>query len=784
MKLTGDRTPNPEPQPGKPFGLMAWLEETKISLPLKGVECRFDVCGDLLDVRMDQIYHQSADRPLDCLYSFPLPAGAAVYRCEMHVNDRVIRAKIEAEEKARKVYLQKLAEGRRAALVETVRDNFFTLSLGNLQPGDVIVVRFAYFQTLTRLGGEMSLQIPVCPGIRYIPGKPLLRSLSGRGTVDDTDQVPDASRISPPRMDALDPDAAYFFLEGKMDRAVAVPETVSSPTHPVMTENGNGQALHVLMAQKNAVPDCDFVMRWTEPKENILQPLAWSHRADGQTYALVQLRAPEVKQRAEDFEQDIYFLVDRSGSMAGVKWEKTCEALHAFINILGEKDRAWITLFESTFRDFAEKPLSPAKLQQDSAFQNIVKHGTDGGTELLSALQHVLKQITVHSRERKTSIVLITDGQIGNEQEVLETLRSCPDLALHAFGIDSTVNDAFLKSLTAQQRGQCVLQTPDDNIAGTVAKLADRIRRPVLMHIRIENGWETAAAATDTQKQSISDLYSSEVIDIPLRTSAAETSSVEISGRLPDGKTHRFAFSLTPVKNRAVKLLWAREHIAALLALNSMDQAIQCAKANNLLCRGASFVAWDEAEKVAISSQTIYQPNILVREYLAQREQQTLEHVFDHLHGPRESHLEYYANFRPRRSSGASPVRDTYRERYDRVRRHLRIKAITDHYSCWEKLPNVTDSSNARELLTLMRSVLPIDEQYSVAIFHVLAYWARCDDPDVDECKTRWHLLEGLCGKLASRGVAATVLEEFIQTHLTGQILEDALIVLGKAPIS
>src|SRR5438128_263669 len=116
----------------EPFGLVGWLEKTKVSLPLKGVECRFDVCGDVIDVEIDQIYHQDAGKSLDCVYSFPLPAGGAVYRCELHVNDRVIRAKVEEQTRARELFAQKKAEGRRAALVEAERENLFTLSMGNL----------------------------------------------------------------------------------------------------------------------------------------------------------------------------------------------------------------------------------------------------------------------------------------------------------------------------------------------------------------------------------------------------------------------------------------------------------------------------------------------------------------------------------------------------------------------------------------------------------------------------------------------------------------------------
>src|SRR6187399_2635999 len=215
------------------FGLLAWLENSRVALPLRGVEARFEVTGAIACVELDQIYHQDTDRALDCTYTFPLPAGAAVYRCELHVNGRVIRAKVEAKEDAKRIFREQKAAGRRAALVETERENLFTLSLGNVQPEDVIVVRFAWFQMLDRAGDGLRLLVPTCPGVRYIPGKPLLRGLSGRGTVDDTDQVPDASRITPPRVDALHPDAAYFSMEGKLSAADVESGTASSPSHPI-----------------------------------------------------------------------------------------------------------------------------------------------------------------------------------------------------------------------------------------------------------------------------------------------------------------------------------------------------------------------------------------------------------------------------------------------------------------------------------------------------------------------------------------------------------------------
>ncbi|MEA3208779.1 MAG: Ca-activated chloride channel [Chthoniobacter sp.] len=584
--------------PTSEFGLLAWLENTRIVLPLKGVECRFEVTGAIACVEVDQIFHQNTDRPLDCTYTFPLPAGAAVYRCELHVNDRVIRAKVEEQEAARRIYRERTAAGRRAALVETERENIFTLSLGNVQPEDVIVVRFAWFQVLDRAGDGLRLLVPTCPGVRYIPGKPLLRALSGRGTVDDTDQVPDASRISPPRIDALHPDAAYFSIEGRLSAADVESGTASSPSHPIFVRESDG-AVTVKLCGRGAIPDRDFALAWREPKARQLAPQAWRWVEGNETYALVQLRAPDRVKVADGFAQDVYFLIDRSGSMSGAKWQRTCEALRAFVGLLGAEDRVWITLFESDYRDFAEAPMPAPAVLADRGFQCLEALGTGGGTELLPAAAHVLEQISRHSAGRRASVVLITDGQVGNDALIVRAFQQAPQVRVHTFGIDTMVNDAFLKSLAHQQRGGCWLQTPADDIAGTIAALGDRLRRPVLTDLSVRGSWEAGRATWP-------DLHVQEVVTVSLRGTAA--TALEITGRLPDGTAHCFAMDLGTAGSEAVKLLWAKERMAALLAAERPQEAIALARQHNLICQGAAFIAWDEAEQVQIAQEMIVQP--------------------------------------------------------------------------------------------------------------------------------------------------------------------------------
>ena len=187
----------------------------------------------------------------------------------------------------------------------------------------------------------------------------------------------------------MHPDAARLSLRGKLDGRDVDLCSISSPTHPTAVRPA-ADAFEIFLPANAAVPDRDFVLRWRRADRPDLLSAAWISSDQEATYALIQLRAPDEVPVENREGSDIYFLVDRSGSMAGEKWTKTAEALIAFVKATAQRDRVWITFFESDYRDFAEKPLERDALLRDPNFQSIAKLGTDGGTELLPALRHVL----------------------------------------------------------------------------------------------------------------------------------------------------------------------------------------------------------------------------------------------------------------------------------------------------------------------------------------------------------------------------------------------------------
>jgi Ca-activated chloride channel family protein len=612
----------PEPSSVPSSGLLAWLEETRVALPLKGVEARFHVFGDVVEVTLDQIYHQDRDRPLDVTYTFPLPDGAAVHRCELHVNGRVIAARVRPVEEARGLAREWSARGHRTVLVESVRSNLFELGLGNLAPGDTVVVRLGYFQTVETDGAEAAqFRIPLTPGIRYVAGEPLLRRNAGTGSEDDTDLVPDASRLSPPRIDADHPDAAYLACEGTVERTGWDAAAITSPSHVLLVQDGDPSvAVHLRLASRAEVPDRDVVVRLRADRSSgsdALPAAAWAGaepdpgpgEATRFRHVLARIVSPAAagETGAAVTPRDFFFLIDRSGSMEGVKWSACCRALRQFLGSLTPLDRAWVTFFESSFQDLAEKPLPAAAILAEPVIGNLEKLGTGGGTELHQALVHVLGKLDRHSApERFPSLVLVTDGQVGDEGRIHELLeRRTSPLPVHALGIDTAVNDAFLKRIADASGGSCVLASPSDDIVGLVTGLARRTRLPAVSSFRIDGPWESAEAVPAA-------LWQDDAVTLALRAPWPAPDVVTVCGTGPDGGAVSWTILVRPTPGEAPRLLWHRRRIRFLERQGRQVAADEVAREANLLSAGTAFVAWDEAERIVLqgANALCHQPSL------------------------------------------------------------------------------------------------------------------------------------------------------------------------------
>lgn len=576
----------------EPFGLEGWLESTRVLLPLRSVSVNAEVAAGFATVEIDQLFEQSNENPLDCRYVFPLPADAAVYRCEMHVNGRVILAKVEERSAARKLYKKAKAEGRRAAMAESERENLFTLQLGNLQPGDSILMRFAYVQPVQRLREQRTLRVPVNPGVRYIPGERLLRGNHGPGVADDTSEVPDASFITPTRIDRGHPDAAGLSVRVRLHGENGIADSVSSPTHMIVVRGDNTDLTAALAVDHN-VPDRDFLISWNEPKPQLPIARAW---LDSERRGVLEVRLP-VGETTSAPTADIYFLLDCSGSMEGSNWDGACKALASFLPRLGADTRVWITLFESKVHDHDSKLVRAGDLDLGPNGEKICNFGTHGGTELRPALRHIGEKIHEHSSGKDSAVLLITDGQIGNEREIHKEAASlgCP---VHIVGVAMTMNDA-LGSVASSTGGRSVFLAPGEDIPSAVERFAPVLRAPVITELSLPSGWSTPDGS------KLRDLVDGDDVVVPI-SAAKDAPQFGLSGKQSDGSPWQVA--RTENLLAAAGLVWARARVRHLDFKGRRSDSLAVAKEFNILSEQSAFVAWDESEKVPVAQTELFQP--------------------------------------------------------------------------------------------------------------------------------------------------------------------------------
>jgi hypothetical protein len=121
---------------------------------------------------------------------------------------------------------------------------------------------------------------------------------------------------------------------------------------------------------------------------------------------------------------------------------------------------------------------------------------------------------------------------------------------MHTFGIDTAVNDAFLKQMAAQQHGTCHLLTPRDDLVGTVLRLGPQVRAPVWRRITPEAPWKLA------QDRSV-DLHAGEIVSVVLK-GPGSAGLVTLRGERADGQAHAIECALAEQALPPLRLLWRR----------------------------------------------------------------------------------------------------------------------------------------------------------------------------------------------------------------------------------
>ncbi|GKS58283.1 marine proteobacterial sortase target protein [Nitrospira sp.] len=570
--------------------------------PMLKTDVQISVTGVVARATVRQEFTNPSTRKgdwLEGIYVFPLPETAAVDHLRMKVGDRIIEGQIKERTEAKHIYEQAKQAGKRTSLVEQERPNIFTTSVANIGPGERIVVEIEYQETIRHDNGQYQLRFPMAVGPRYIPGTPVIvegQPPKGTGTVLDTDRVTDASRITPPVLTPSQGVTNPLSLTLTLKPGFPVAK-VESPSHPIIVIPDHDGELQISL-KTDAVPaDRDFQLLWHPAPRT--EPLAtvFTERKNGETYGLLMIAPPtQSDEKTPRVARDLTFIIDTSGSMAGPSIDQAKSSLTAALTRLTTQDRFNIIQFSNTVRSLfpSLEPVTTASIRKAVRYAEGLS--SNGGTEMLPALRHALKAPQDASRIQQ--IVLLTDGQVGNEAELFELLHyRLGSRRLFTIGIGATPNSHLMRKTAEFGRGTFTYIGDVNRVKDRLDILFQKLEHPVLTDIQFDQaGW----SGLEQYPSSIADLYQGEPVLL-----AFKAGSVPQEGTLI-GRAGSQAWSL-PVSfahvsaQSGLSVNWARQKISALMdgafkgeAEDTIRKAvIDVAQSHHLVSKYTSLVAVD-----------------------------------------------------------------------------------------------------------------------------------------------------------------------------------------------
>jgi Ca-activated chloride channel homolog len=528
------------------------------TIPLVHTDVALDVRGLAAAATVTQHYVNSSAEPIEAVYVFPLPHDAAVYDMEIRIGDRLIKSVIHERDEAKRTYEAAKSEGKRAALVEQERPNIFTASVANLMPGDHIDVRLLYVEPLRWEDGRVRLVFPMVVGPRYIPGTQAV-SHTGSGWVFDTDAVSDASRITPTVRNPESRPGQDISLSVDLDAGFEF-GSINSISHAITVRNLADGRRHVELASGTTIPNKDFVLEIQQaesakPKTALfLSP----DPASGETYFLLSAFPPTVQPTKREPVEMLY-LIDVSGSMAGTSITQARAALLQALERLGSSDRFGILAFNHQYHEFAAEPVT-ATPENIAAARRFVEHlEAGGGTEMLPALLHVMNKPETFGYLR--NIVLLTDGDLGNEEQIFSALRAnLGGARLYTVAIGSAPN-FFLASKMAQfGRGSFTHTADIGEVGQQMGHLLETIESPVLTDVKLSfEGVEV----DEVYPQRPPDLFLRQPLVVYGRISKGRAGRVHLTARAGD-QPYEASFDFdagAATFHPGITTLWARQRV-------------------------------------------------------------------------------------------------------------------------------------------------------------------------------------------------------------------------------
>jgi Ca-activated chloride channel family protein len=528
--------------------------------PRLGTDINIVVSGPTLRARVTQVFHNPTENWVEAVYVYPLPHGGAVDTLKMVIGDRIVVAEIKERQQARVMYEQAKRTGQKAALMEQERPNIFTNSIANIGPGETVLVQIEYQEPVHQTNDVFSLRIPLVVGPRYNPA-PVVQSVDlrpeGWGQATN-DPVPDRDRITPPVLDPAKNDPVNpVTINVRLQAGFPLGEVKSH--HHVVQFEALGEDTRVIKLADGPVPaDRDFELSWKSAASKAPSVGLFRENIAGAEYLLAFV-TPSAIEQAEQTPQprEVVFVIDNSGSMGGTSIVQAKASLIYALSRLKPTDRFNVIRFDDTM-DVLFADAVPADLENIARAKTFVEAlQARGGTEMIPPMRAALDDKR-NDASFVRQVVFITDGMIGNEQQLFDTITSMRGRSrVFMVGIGSAPNSFLMTRAAELGRGTYTQIGSVEQVDERMRVLFEKLESPVVTGLTVS----FSATKADVTPAAIPDIYRGEPLLLAAKLDRL-AGNLEIKGRVGDRPWVVTLPIAKAAEGKGLSKLWARRKIA------------------------------------------------------------------------------------------------------------------------------------------------------------------------------------------------------------------------------
>ncbi|MFZ6679170.1 VIT and vWA domain-containing protein [Undibacterium sp. Tian12W] len=535
--------------------------------------------GMLLDMQLTQSFINPSDKEhVEVLYTFPLPVDAVLLDIEVQLDGRKLSGAVVPRKKAEIDYEEAISEGNTAFMLQENGDRSYSLSIGNLAPGEACTLSMHYAQSLrfAEMDGMNALRI--CVPTVIAPRYEMTEAVAAK-------KQNLFERLTTPRHDIR---IEYPFEISLRLAAEVAGARIASPSHPISVMPGDGGTIVSLSRKGNL--DRDFVLCLDQFSQQAFSVLGRDYHQP-EHVALLASFCPQIA-AADMTDVAVKLLVDCSGSMNGDSIQAARTALREIVEQLSAGDHVSLSRFGSEVQHRSPAMWKFAKPSKAAALRWVDElHANLGGTEMALALESTF---AIQSSGR-SDVLMITDGEIDSVDSLISSARAAGQ-RVFIVGIGSSPAEVHLERLARASGGSCEYVAPGEDVAPAILRMFMKLRSPVWQDIRIDTGfasqplWSTAMPASVFKGETLNMFYL-----LPEKPQGQMKLFGRLSGQVEEVELGSLALTADLQADTSLSRVAAATYLSGMQGMTEQLSVVQeLAVQYQLICTETSFLIVEE----------------------------------------------------------------------------------------------------------------------------------------------------------------------------------------------